>query len=257
MTDDLERYTTEAGRVYTDGDELILPSVSTVIDVKPEPEGLKKWKEQNDGTGDSKHWEDILHYKSNRGTLIHYELLNQLVDEEMEGKEEHNSKEELKTSGDWSRYEDDLSFAKEAWTEITEQRGITKDSVLDAECFVTNTSLGYAGQFDLLYIDDDNDLVLSDLKTSKSVYDKHMMQLTAYENALNLDIDTLEVIRIHPDSESWEIAHDTADDWFDRYFIDYNNKDDVWEEFRSLRTQMGDVEDEMREIMDEGMHETE
>lgn len=255
MSDDLERYTTDAGRVYTDGEELFLPSVTTVIDVKPEPEGLKKWKDRNDGTGDTEHWETILMYKSNRGTMIHYKLLNEFVDGDMYGKEEQHSEDELKEEDDWDRYEDELEFAEDAWSEIKEMRGIDDDSVLDVECFVTNTSVGYAGQFDLLYIDNDGDLVLSDLKTSKSIYDKHMMQLTAYENALNLSIDKLEVIRIHPDSESWEVSHDTPDDWFDRYFIDYEDKDDVWSEFRDLRSQMGDFSDEIEDIIDEGVHE--
>lgn len=252
MPDDLVRYTTESGRVYTDEEELFLPSVTTVIDQKPEPIGVKKWKKKNDGTGDTKHWEYILMYKGNRGTLIHYELLNQLIDGDMYGTEEESSEDELKDEDEFERYEDDLEFALDAWDEICEQRGITKDAVLDAECFVTNTGLGYAGQFDLLYIDNEGDLVLSDLKTSKYVYDKHMMQLTAYENALTLDIDKLEVIRVYPDKEEWEVAHDGAD-WFNRRFIDFNSKDEVWSEFRKLREGMTNVDEEFKKIAEDGI----
>jgi len=244
MSDNLQRRTTEAGRVYTDMESLFLPSVTTVIDQKPEPKGLKYWKQKYDGTNGNEHWEDILSYKANRGTMIHYNLLNEFAPEDMFGRNEEDSTEQLKLDGNWERYRDELTFAEEAWREIKEIRGIADDNVLDVECFVTNTGIGYAGQFDLLYIDDDGNLVLSDLKTSKRVYDKHQMQLIAYDNALSLDIDVLEVIRIHPDSESWQISHDS--DWS-------KNRNEIWGEFVSLRQSMGDVEDEFRQIAEDGI----
>lgn len=251
MPNDLQRFTTDDGRVYTDMEDLFLPSVTTVIDQKSEPEGVKKWKDRNDGTGDTDHWEDILEYKGNRGTLVHYELLNELVSGDMHGEEEQRSGDSLKANGNWSRYEDDLEYAKSAWEEITEQQGIRSDNIVEVECFVTNTNLGYAGQFDLLYVDDDGNLVLSDLKTSKYVYDKHMMQLVAYDRALNVDIDAMEVVRIHPDTESWEIARD-GEDWFDRRFIDYDSTDEIWNEFASLREGMGDIQAELEQMAEDG-----
>ncbi|AGM11369.1 PD-(D/E)XK nuclease [Halogranum tailed virus 1] len=244
MSDNLQRRTTEAGRVYTDMEELFLPSVTTVIDQKPEPKGLKYWKQKYDGTGGNEHWRDILSYKANRGTMIHYNLLNEFAPEDMFGRNEEDSTEELKLEGNWERYREELTFAQEAWKEIKEIRGIDAENVLDVECFVTNTGIGYAGQFDLLYIDKNGDLVLSDLKTSKRVYDKHQMQLIAYDNALSLDIDVLEVVRIHPDSESWEISHDS--DWS-------KNRNEIWGEFVSLRQSMTNVEEEFKKIADEGV----
>jgi len=244
----VRRKTSEQGRTYIlekENQELYLPSVSTVIDQKPEPEGLKYWRKKYDGTGDKKHWEDILNYKGNRGTLIHYNLLNQLTDRELYGEEEEGqSKEELQLSGEWLRFEEDKEYAEEVWEEIKQEQGINKDSVLYVECFVTNTSLGYAGQFDLLYVDKDSNIVLSDIKTSKRVYDKHRMQLTAYSKAIDLDIDVLEVIRIHPDSESYQISRDT--EWSE-------SRNELWEEFYSLRKSMGEVESEMKEIAEKGV----
>lgn len=244
MSQDLQRRTTEAGRVYTDMEELFLPSVTTVIDQKPEPKGLKYWKQKYDGTNGNEHWEDILSYKANRGTMIHYNLLNEFAPDDMFGRNEEDSTEQLKLEGNWERYREELGFAEDAWKEIKEIRGISAENVLDVECFVTNTGIGYAGQFDLLYIDDDGNLVLSDLKTSKRVYDKHQMQLIAYDNALSLDIDVLEVVRIHPDSESWEISHDS--DWS-------KNRNEIWGEFVSLRQGMTNVEEEFKAIADEGI----
>lgn len=247
MGNDLQRFTLPEGRVYTDHDELYLPSVSTVLDEMPEPEGIKYWKKNNDGSGDSKHWRDILSYKGNRGTLIHYNLLNEFAEEDMYSVDEEDSEEELKLEGNWDRYTEDLVYAEEAWQTIKEQRNLSSEKVLDVECFVKNPNIGYAGQFDLLYVDDDSNVVLSDIKTSNAQYapyEKHKMQLVAYSKALELDIDILEVLIIHPDSESWKISHNT--DWPERV-------DELWDEFCELREGMGNVEDRMKEIADEGI----
>jgi hypothetical protein len=221
--------------------------VSHVLDEMPEPEGIKYWKKKYDGTDGKKHWRTILQYKGNRGTLVHYNLLNEFAEEDMFSVDEENSTEELKLDGDWSRYKDDLAYAEEAWEQVKRIRGIDDDAVLNVECFVTNTGVGYAGQFDLLYVDDDSNVVLSDIKTSNAdyaPYEKHKLQLTAYAKALELDVDILEVLIIHPDSETWKISHNT--DWTE-------DVDDLWAEFRELRDGMGDVEDRMRSIAEEGV----
>lgn len=246
MSDELERYTLPEGRVYTDGDELFLPSVTTVIDQQPEPEGIKYWKKKYDGTNGKDHWREILQYKSNRGTMIHYRLLNEFEDGDMFGRNEEDSTEQLKLEGNWDRYQSDLTYAEDAWEEIKKVRGIGPDSVLDVECFVTNVSVGYAGQFDLLYVDDDSNIVLGDLKTGKGIYDKYKMQLVAYENALNLDVDRLEVIRIYPDGQEWEVSADS--DWSE-------SRDDLWRKFRGLRAGMDDVEERMASIAEDGIND--
>lgn len=246
-SNELERRTTPEGRVYTDFEELYLPSVSHVLDEMPTPEGIKNWKNKYDGTGGKKHWRDILQYKSNRGTLIHYNLLNEFEVGDMYSVDEEDSEEELKVEGDWKRYREDLTYAQEAWDDIKRVRGIEEDSVLNVECFVTNTGVGYAGQFDLLYVDDNSNVVLSDIKTSnidRAPYTKHKLQLTAYMNALWLDVDRLEVVIIHPDTRRWKISHDT--DWSE-------DIDELWEQFRELREGMGDVEDRMKQIAEEGV----
>jgi len=302
MADELQRYTLpdsgkdeEGGRVYTDNSELYLPSVSTVLDEMPEPDGIKYWKQNNSGTPSTEyknqhcwscgfdteqkyltasqatdrqsyggvwqctdcgsidyfHWRDILQYKGNRGTLIHYNLLNEFEEDDMYSVDEENSTEELKLEGDWSRYREDLTYAEEAWEQIKRVRGISEENVLNVECFVTNTGVGYAGQFDLLYVDEDSNVVLSDIKTSNAEYapyDKHKLQLTAYAHALELDVDILEVLIIHPDSQTWKISHDS--DWSE-------DVDDLWAEFRELREGMGDVEDRMKQIAQDGVDDAE
>lgn len=247
MGDDLQRFTLPDGRVYTDNEDLYLPSVSTVLDEMPEPEGIKYWKKKYDGTGGNKHWQTILQYKSNRGTLIHYNLLNEFETEDIYSEEdEGKSAEELKIEGNWSRYQEDRTYAQEAWREIKQVRGITNENVLNVECFVKNVNIGYAGQFDLLYVDDDSNVVLSDIKTSnvnRAPYEKHKLQLTAYMKAVELDVDILEVLIIHPDTNAWKISHNS--DWEESI-------DELWDQFRELRQGMGDVEEQMKTIASQG-----
>jgi hypothetical protein len=179
--------------------------------------------------------------------MIHYRLLNEFSPDDIHGKNEKNSTEELKLEGNWKRYQEDLAFAQDAWKEIKEVRGINEESVLDVECFVTNIAVGYAGQFDLLYVDKDSNIVLADLKTGKGVYPKYKKQLVAYENALNLDVDRTEVIRIYPDGDEWEVSDDS--EWSE-------SRDELWAEFRELRSQMGDVQERMESIIDDGINDT-
>jgi hypothetical protein len=245
---ELERRTADAGRVYTNFDDVYLPSVSTVLDEIPEPDGLQYWREKYDGEDGRKDWRDILTYKSNRGTLIHYHLLNQFYDGDMWGIEEQNSKESLQSNSNWERFEEDLTFAEEFFEEVSETYCITEQNVLEVECFVTNTDIGYAGQFDMLHIDCDGNICLSDIKTSKRVYKKHKLQLTAYAEALNFDVDRLEVIRIHPDSDSGEVSpkrEDVSYEWLE-------NRDELLDEFIELRNGMDSVESDFKDIVDDG-----
>lgn len=247
MSNELQRFTLPEGRVYTDNKSMYLPSVSTVLDEMAEPDGIKYWKKKYDGQGETKHWREILQYKGNRGTLIHYNLLNEFSNEDMYSVDEEESAEELKVEGDWHRYKEDVVYAEEAWEEVKRVRGIEPENVLNVECFVKNTNVGYAGQFDLLYVDEDSNVVLADIKTSNSdyaPYKKHKMQLTAYSKAIELDVDILEVLIIHPDSKSWKISHNT--DWSE-------TTDELWNEFCDLRDKMGDVKGRMKEIAEKGV----
>lgn len=232
----LQRRTLDGvGRVYfSDDHDMYLPSVTTVLDQKPTPEGLKYWKKKNNGKNGMPHWRDILNFKSYRGTLIHYHLLDPFSAEDIGGHNEEEAEEELKKGmdyGSWQEYRANLFWAKDAWDELTAKHGINHDSVLDVECFVQNTSVGYAGQFDMLYIDEDNNVTLADIKTSKRIYDKHKMQLSAYMHAVNIDVDQCQVLRLHPDSETWEVS--TSTEWLE-------TPAEMYEEFCDLREGMNE-----------------
>ncbi len=240
---DLKRQTVEGvGRVYFDDDGNYYPSVTTVLNEKETPEALIRWKEQNDGSGDSEHWRDIMNFKANRGTLIHYHCLNEFADGDMWSPDEASSEEELKMDLDqWDQYKEDLYWAREqAWPLLKRTQGINEDSVIDVEMFTYNQTVGYAGQFDMLYQDPaTEETVLADIKTSKGAYPKHRMQLLAYKNAVDVSIDRVEVLRMNPDYQEWEVH--SSDNW-QTPFVEY------WDEFLELRESLNDeLIEEVRE----------
>ena len=93
---DVKRYLDgDEKRHYTRDPDVNVLSVTTILDEKndgEEPEGVRRWKENNDGVGDNADWEHILEYKQNRGTMAHYAALSQL--------EEHHPHGDKLWSGD-------------------------------------------------------------------------------------------------------------------------------------------------------------
>lgn len=234
----LERDTFEEGRIYTDYDELWLPSVSTVLGVREKAPALRNYlKNTSEEEKKKKKF-----YTQNRGTLIHWYLQEELEPGLEWTEDEQSSKECLKgtrvhnstglTGGQdtWDRFERDLEWAQETWHLIKRIFGIYEDNTLGIELFVKNTDVGYAGQFDLLYVDD-GDVVLADLKTSKRVYDKHLIQCVAYKHAVNIAVDRMEVIRLNPDSQTWKVSR--SDEWVE-------SEADLWDEFVGLRDELQD-----------------
>lgn len=238
---DLHRLTIDdVGRLYTNGEDLWLPSVSTVLGMRPTPEGLKRWKKRNDNH------KEITKYKQNRGTLIHEALQQDIMPtdpstgepvEVLWGDDEQQSEDELKENGNYERFLEDLEWAQETWEIIKKVANLPRDDpdrepnrILDIETFTTNTDIGYAGQFDLLYQDIETDeTVLADLKTSKSVYEKHLLQASAYANSVPITIDRMEVIRLNPDQKDWRVY--ASPDW-------PRAREDLFDEFCQLRNQL-------------------
>lgn len=232
----MRRYTVEdIGRVYEHPDrDLWLPSVSTVLDVRPKPKALVRWLERTDNA------DEINRFKRNRGTLIHYDLLNPLAlraapddvadkDADLWSDDEQGSVDELKSERKFAECCRDRDWATDvAWPHI--QRVTNMDYIIDVETFVINVDVGYAGQFDLLYYDAVRDeVVLSDIKTGKSVYDKNQLQGTAYKQAVPIVVDRVEIIRINPDFKDWTLSYDR--DWGGTH-------DERWNEFKDLHEQL-------------------
>lgn len=229
------RYTIDdLGRVYTDHDELWLPSVSTVLDVRETPPALANWKDRTDD------YESVMQYTQNRGTVAHARCLQDLVPEDPDtgepvvdlwSEDEESSKMQLMAAGNWERCKDDLEYIEDVWETIKLILNI--DEVIDVETFVANTDVSYGGQFDLLYQDHEADeTVLADLKTSKAVYEKHPIQLAAYKMAVPISVDRCEVIRMNPEKEDWQIY--ASDDW-------ESDPGTLAEQFVDLRNELADV----------------
>lgn len=201
----------DVGRIYTDAEDLWLPSVSTVIGVRETPEPIVEWQERTDD------YKAVMQYKQNRGTIAHAKCLQDLVPtdpktgddvEQLWGKDERESKQQLQDSDNWERCQEEVDEILTMWESVKLLNNF--DYVHDVETLVCNTQIGYAGQFDLLYEDQQtNETVLADLKTSKAAYDKHLLQLCAYKMAVPLSIDRLEVIRVNPEQSDWRVLPHT------------------------------------------------
>jgi len=125
--------------------------------------------------------------------------------------------------------ERDIDYFLQAFDEICTQLNVGPDDTIAVEKFLFNEQDGYAGQVDLVYeCPQTGDTVVADLKTSSGCYDKHKIQGAAYgrsvEILMDLDVDRLEVWRIHPDTGQWAVHCDdepteihTSDWWDDDY----------------------------------------
>jgi len=253
---ELDRRTFEdIGRVYTDWDDIYVPSVSTVLDELPTPTKVKRWKSNNDD------WREQRAYKQSRGTLVHYYCLNPLAERELWSQEEAESQEHLQATQErWDRFQRDLAWVvgpdheavedgvtvpndgPPAWNLTRRLRGILEENILGVEVYVINREVGYAGQFDLLYVDRDGRTVLGDLKTSKGCWEKFPVQLSAYRHAVDVPIDRTEVLRMNPDFHQWEVHGD--DSWIE-------TDEQLFERFADLRDRIDDAKiTELRERAD-------
>jgi len=243
--EEYKRYTTEEGRFYTDGDA-VYPSVTTVLSQDGEPDGVTAWKERNDGVGGRPHWKDILTYKSARGTLIHYKCLNRFAEDDLWGENERSATRDLQRADNFRRFDNDRMFAFETFQSLSERRGITPDNVIGVEQFCVNPTVGYAGQFDLLYVNTEGQTTLADMKTGKAIYPKYRLQLAAYANAVDIDVDRVEVIRINPDNNDYEVA--SSDAWD-------TSVENLFAEFCMKRAEMGDAEELRERVLSDGVND--
>jgi hypothetical protein len=155
-----------------------LPSVTQILrEMMPEPQGLKYWKNKNP------EWERMLKERGNIGTLVHYHILNKLSPLELEPPDI-----------DLKEYPDDIYYLLENAVEMWEHLYLNIEP-LEVEQFHKNDK--YCGTLDLLGILDD-EVVLFDLKTSKAIYDNHLLQLGGYAGLLEDFPDKAMIISIHP-----------------------------------------------------------
>lgn len=235
----ITRYIDDQGkRHYNNENDKNVLSVTTILDVMEKPEELTAWQDRNDGKGDNADHKHLLWYKSNRGTLLHYEVLSMFEDSheqaELFSEDEASSEDELFNCDSPSKiysilkdkdvldnegefdseelnikdiYEEDRKIFKQIFKVIATSNNINTESVKEIEkMFVAEPEegIGYGGQIDMIY-NKNGKTIVADLKTSSGVREKHLLQGAAYAKAIDAEDVAVEVIRIHPDSGNWEV----------------------------------------------------
>lgn len=242
----LRRYTSDAGRVYVNAEGQVLPSVTTVWSHGEEPKAVQAWKARNDGKDGRPDWREILEYTRARGIMLHHQILSKYAEDGLNGAQISQAEATIRAAGKQTRYDEEAAFVETAWTQLASQRGITTGSVLAVESFVSDPTVGYAGQFDLMYVEEDLTLVLADIKTGRAVYEKDKVQLVAYAAASQHSPDRLEVLRVDPDQQEWEVSD--SDSWAEDPQL-------LWGKFLEARTALGDISELAAQIMDESAAE--
>lgn len=151
---------------------------------------------------------------------------------------------------------EDTDYFFETFEDLRDKLGITDDNIIAVEEYIINEETGYGGQADLVYEDPSGNTVIADLKTSSSLRHKHRLQTAAYKRGLEVcdstdvdEVDRMEVIRISPDKEEYQVySHERPDhipedaEWFDdeEFLVDaygefeYEDVDALWAQFESL-----------------------
>lgn len=264
--------------VYTDG-ENEYPSVTTVLGSRDtDTTGLEIWKKRNSGVGDKADWRHLSWYARNRGTLLHYHVLNRLYNGELWGADETESIGELQQYNDddsrvysllrHKKRSTDVSTRGEfydSWTHVNvmdifekdkrwfidtveDMLDVCVDEILHVEQYLHSDTLQLGGQVDLVYRDVYGDVVVADLKTSSSLRGKHILQGYTYA-AMLVDcgvvdhIDRIEVWQVNPElSEANIHSHDSISEYHvtdDWWNDEWDNYD--WDSHDEIYQTIGEV----------------
>ena len=175
---------------HVNGYERKFPSVTTILSrVLKTPAGIEIWKKNLRKKGIDPDIE--LQRRAEIGTLVHYRILNGLAIDDLELPNIPYK--------DWDDdYEDCIFLASCMFDDLVEEWDLGYPRWFETN--LHHDQFKYAGQFDgLLPID--GKMTLIDLKTSKSAYPKHFVQLGGYAMALErmgYEIDQGMIITVHP-----------------------------------------------------------
>jgi hypothetical protein len=189
----------EDGRVYLKESNLPNPSqeeqypstttIEEIIEDDVKEERINNWRKKFDDP------DEVLKWYQARGEIAHektYEYIAEEFDDleyetELEVAEEKLDQLNL-NSFPFADDEEYVDYAWESgkWSAKMMAEKLLEDikEIIHIEQYVINEEIGYAGQFDLLYLSKDNELVLTDLKTASNIHDDFRIQLSAYYNAL-------------------------------------------------------------------------
>jgi len=148
----------------------------------------------------------------------------------------------------------DVDYFTEQFLDICDELGVDTESVITVERYLVNGEDGYGGQCDMLYEDPEGNVVVADLKTSSALRQKHRLQSVAYMKAVEKadngpdKVDRIEVWRICPEEDSWQVHSHTVPNHVEHLYDEQNVEDaaytdahwydDKWGEF-----EYGSIED--------------
>lgn len=167
------------------------PSVTTIIDTMlPEPTAITKYKQK------TRNWKEIYEYKAKIGTLIHFRILNPLSQSRLE-----------LPDFKFNEFPDDAFDLVDLGEIIFNSMNLEIGEDRYVEQSVISNIHKFGGRVDLVapirYKNNDDHMpfLVVDIKTSKSVYDKHLLQLGGYYIALveqGIKPDAGAILLIHP-----------------------------------------------------------
>jgi len=182
-----------------DGSEAKYASVTTILQVLPKAEALKKWMDETP---------DYARHMRNRatiGTLIHWRIQRYLA------KKHHLPPEPLRL--DCTIITPEMKEAIDIiWSYFIDADDTISFKPIYLEKQIVNHEYQYAGTAD--YIGKVNGKnALLDFKTFKRLYDNHNYgaQLSAYRRGIDYKIEELYILRINEET-AWELIP-IADDW--------------------------------------------
>lgn len=260
----------ESVRLY-DIDGELYPSMSTVAGHHHNPELekiLQNWKEKYDGSDGVAHYKDIKHLKACRGTIAHALTLDEFYDGELWGEEEETAVDRLKNFQEYRKSyidheqypwnPDEIQFFEDGenpieWAERTSEE--IKDMLLNdvlthvdepiaVERYLYSEELGIAGQVDFVYRHVNGDIVVCDIKTSKHVSEKYMIQSAGYaggfEEQYGETVDRLQIARACPESYDEKSESQIDIMWYSQD-TEWNNRDELEETVRELSEEVDEI----------------
>lgn len=179
----IKQTTIRGKRYYTRGKSKY-PSVTTILNYYPKGQGFYNWL-MNMGTDAN----IIRDTAANKGTTTHKAVENYL--NKIEQTIDDNTTKCLEQFKNWMKDKD--------------------IKILGTEKFVINDEIGYAGTIDLILTINDIPYII-DIKTGKSIYTTHLLQLSAYKHT---GYEKYKTATLHLKPDKCELAE--TEDIFDLF----------------------------------------
>lgn len=216
------RETTSGGHVYTfEGRKY--PSVTTILQRTEDKTWLEQWK-GNFYHKEFKNADDYTKYTSIRGTLIHFNILNDVAHTILDPSHLPPMSEW------WDRREmliGEVDHAKMLWAKL----GLHIRTPIIIETPFFHAAKGYAGTPDMI-ARIDGVITVVDLKTSRGLRDKHRVQIGGYAQGINAGLPGFVqagmLVYLHPAMTSALVCKIPARELLEEIDIFNDHLEDFW-----------------------------